>query len=83
MGQAAAQAALSSLPGGSGTVGLFEYDAVKGRPVQTFELVACQGERPLPACFADTVRLEVDSNHGHPEWTCLYRLRVHGKPLEV
>ena len=25
------------------------------------------------------VELEVKSNHGHPEYTCLYRFRVHGK----
>lgn len=24
------------------------------------------------------VRLKVLSNHGHPDYTCLYRFRVHG-----
>ena len=24
------------------------------------------------------VELSVLNNHGHPEYTCLYRLRVHG-----
>jgi SUN domain-containing protein 1/2 len=25
-----------------------------------------------------TVSLRVLSNHGHPDYTCLYRFRVHG-----
>ena len=29
----------------------------------------------------DRVRLRILSNHGHPEYTCLYRFRVHGVPL--
>jgi SUN domain-containing protein 1/2 len=24
------------------------------------------------------IELEIKSNHGHPEYTCLYRFRVHG-----
>lgn len=27
----------------------------------------------------DHVRFEVQSNYGNKEWTCVYRLRVHGK----
>lgn len=26
------------------------------------------------------VYLEVDDNHGHKEYTCIYRFRVHGSP---
>ena len=26
----------------------------------------------------DAVTLRVKSNHGHPDYTCLYRFRVHG-----
>lgn len=26
---------------------------------------------------------QVQSNHGNPLWTCLYRFRVHGKPVEA
>jgi hypothetical protein len=26
---------------------------------------------------------EVRSNYGNKEWTCVYRLRVHGKPVRV
>lgn len=30
----------------------------------------------VPASF---VVVAVESNHGHPQFTCLYRIRVHGK----
>jgi len=26
------------------------------------------------------VRLNIDSNHGNPDYTCIYRFRVHGRP---
>ena len=29
----------------------------------------------------DRIELVVKSNHNHPEYTCLYRLRVHGTPV--
>ncbi|KAJ8602247.1 hypothetical protein CTAYLR_003625 [Chrysophaeum taylorii] len=28
----------------------------------------------------DYITLQVDSNHGHPNYTCIYRFRVHGLP---
>ncbi|XP_014276375.1 uncharacterized protein [Halyomorpha halys] len=31
----------------------------------------------------DLVELKVESNHGHPEYTCLYRFRVHGIPPPI
>ena len=50
----------------------FTYSA-SGEPVQTFWL----GEESQRSRF-ETVELTVHKNHGHPEYTCLYRLRVHG-----
>ena len=50
----------------------FTYSA-SGEPVQTFWL----GKESQRSRF-ETVELTVHKNHGHPEYTCLYRLRVHG-----
>ena len=52
--------------------GSFSYAASTDSPtVQTFA-AASLGER------VDAVTLRVKSNHGHPDYTCLYRFRVHG-----
>ena len=52
--------------------GSFSYAASTDAPtVQTFA-AASLGER------VDAVTLRVKSNHGHPDYTCLYRFRVHG-----
>ena len=48
------------------------FDAEKGAPVQTFAAAAA-GEA------VSRVRLALRSNHG-ADYTCLYRLRVHGRP---
>ncbi|KAF0311666.1 SUN domain-containing protein 1 [Amphibalanus amphitrite] len=50
----------------------FEYSAA-GPPLQRF--AATPTDRPVSA-----VELRVISNWGHPEYTCLYRFRVHGQP---
>ena len=48
--------------------------------VQTFSI----DPSSLPAGGAiDHVRLMVASNWGHPGFTCLYRLRVHGVQQET
>ncbi|XP_039136858.1 SUN domain-containing protein 1-like [Dioscorea cayenensis subsp. rotundata] len=49
----------------------FEYDLEKNN-VQTFDI------DPHTMIVVDTVRLEVTSNHGNSNQTCIYRLRVHG-----
>lgn len=52
------------------------YDLRRADPVQVFDLAA-------PSAGAvQFVRLEVASNHGNAEYTCLYRLRVHGHELD-
>ena len=49
--------------------GVYELDD-KALPLQTFAL-----SEPRPA---SSIRLVITSNHGHPEYTCLYRVMVHG-----
>ena len=58
--------------GGGVPLGGGEYDARGGRAVQTFAL------HTQPGQVFDHVRLAIASNHGHPDLTCVYRLRVHG-----
>ena len=48
------------------------YDMAPGSsPIQVFD-VDCQE--------VDVLRLQLLSNHGHEDFTCIYRLRVHGEP---
>jgi SUN domain-containing protein 1/2 len=51
------------------------YDAAEGAPVQTFALPQAAAQH---AGGVTRVRFQVLSNHG-AEYTCLYRLRVHGR----
>jgi len=91
----AAAAGEGSATNGGVRLGSFAFDAQARRPWQTFQLTptgqgsgqgsgqAGQGESSasagaLPA--VDHVRLVISSNHGHRDYTCLYRLRVHGTP---
>ncbi|KFO81720.1 SUN domain-containing protein 2 [Cuculus canorus] len=54
-------------------LGQFTYDH-DGDPIQTFYFKAdSMGTYQL-------VELRVLSNWGHPEYTCIYRFRVHGEP---
>ncbi|NXE83630.1 SPAG4 protein, partial [Cochlearius cochlearius] len=53
-------------------LGTFAYDVAK-EAIQTFPL-----KGPLPRAFS-SVKLLVQSNWGNPEYTCLYRVQVHGK----
>ena len=60
----------------SGVVSYGTFDAVaEGAPgLQTF--------KAHPDSRAWThARLTIHSNHGNPEYTCLYRVRVHGTPV--
>nr|XP_012597196.1 SUN domain-containing protein 2 [Microcebus murinus] len=54
-------------------LGKFTYDQ-DGEPIQTFHFQA-----PEMATY-QVVELRILTNWGHPEYTCIYRFRVHGEP---
>ncbi|XP_075345843.1 SUN domain-containing protein 3-like [Mycteria americana] len=54
-------------------LGQFTFQALLN-PSQTFQL-----KNELSG-FVNYIRLQVLSNWGHPDYTCLYRFRVHGDP---
>ncbi|NXN77935.1 SUN2 protein, partial [Bombycilla garrulus] len=54
-------------------LGMFTYNVEKD-PVQTFPLK----KMLLPKAFSH-VKLLVKSNWGNPWYTCIYRVKVHGK----
>ncbi|XP_069443440.1 SUN domain-containing protein 3 isoform X3 [Ovis canadensis] len=56
-------------------LGQFVYNKT-GTTVQTFAL-----QREVPE-FLLCVKLKILSNWGHPNYTCLYRFRVHGTPRD-
>ncbi|XP_069823373.1 SUN domain-containing protein 2 [Dendropsophus ebraccatus] len=53
-------------------LGNFTYNQ-NGSPIQTFSL---KGNN---ISTFDLVELRIQSNWGHPEYTCIYRFRVHGE----
>ncbi|XP_067415593.1 SUN domain-containing protein 2 isoform X2 [Emydura macquarii macquarii] len=55
-------------------LGQFTYDQDRD-PIQTFRL---EGE---DLGTFQVVELRILSNWGHPEYTCIYRFRVHGEPV--
>ncbi|XP_004437924.1 PREDICTED: SUN domain-containing protein 2 isoform X2 [Ceratotherium simum simum] len=54
-------------------LGQFTYDQ-DGEPIQTFYF-----QDPKMATY-QVVELRILTNWGHPEYTCVYRFRVHGEP---
>ncbi|XP_053113347.1 SUN domain-containing protein 2 [Hemicordylus capensis] len=58
-------------------LGQFTYEQ-DGDPIQTFHLQLQDEDKS--AAF-QLVELRVLSNWGHPEYTCIYRFRVHGEPV--
>lgn len=66
-------------------LGNFQYDAVNGPSTQTFHLHP-PGGIPVPRTTPVSseypiVQLEIQDNYGNPNFTCLYRFRVHGYPI--
>ncbi|GBG27807.1 SUN domain-containing protein 2 [Hondaea fermentalgiana] len=57
-------------------LGTFRYDIHQGKPVQTFPLHV-KKESPL-----SRLKFQFTSNHGHANYTCVYRVRIHGKEWE-
>ena len=55
-------------------LGEFEY-SIEGAQVQTFALEESEEEVRL-------VTFEFQKNWGHEEYTCVYRVRVHGEATE-
>ncbi|XP_064901238.1 SUN domain-containing protein 3-like [Columba livia] len=53
-------------------LGTFTYDVNK-MVAQTFHV-----QRQLPKTFR-YIKFQVESNWGNPEYTCVYRVQVHGK----
>ncbi|WFD35862.1 hypothetical protein MCUN1_002730 [Malassezia cuniculi] len=61
-------------------LGAFTYDASAGAPaVQTFPIT---GEAAMAGIPLRTIQVSFLSNHGLREFTCVYRVRVHGDPSE-
>ncbi|XP_054991890.1 SUN domain-containing protein 1 isoform X2 [Sorex araneus] len=56
-------------------LGQYVYDQ-DGESLQMFHVL----KRPEQAF--QIVELQIFSNWGHPEYTCLYRFRVHGEPIK-
>ncbi|GAA6089645.1 SUN domain-containing protein 2 [Tachysurus ichikawai] len=57
-------------------LGTFMYDQ-DGEPIQTFRVQRSQSDAYR------LVELRILSNWGHPEYTCVYRFRVHGQPTSA
>ncbi|KAM4882360.1 SUN domain-containing protein 2 isoform 1-T3 [Thomomys bottae] len=55
-------------------LGTFTYDQ-DGEPIQTFYF-----QNSKSAASYQVVELRILTNWGHPEYTCIYRFRVHGEP---
>lgn len=54
-------------------LGDFKYDINKNQPLQLFQLNHNAKAKSFPI-----IRFIFKSNHGDPEHTCVYRIRVHG-----
>lgn len=53
--------------------GTLTFELPVSKPTQTFQLYAVGEEYSY-------IKVEFSSNHGNREYTCIYRIRVHGAP---
>lgn len=56
-------------------LGSYNYTTA-GEPLQHFKVQENVGDRAF-----DTIEVKILTNHGNIHYTCLYRFRVHGKPV--
>lgn len=56
--------------------GYFEYE-YDGPSLQYFQVKSDETNQQ----YFNIVELRVESNHGNPVFSCLYRFRVHGTPI--
>jgi len=56
----------------------FAYD-VQSTPVQVFPIK--QKKKKEDRFQVSRVRLQIKSNHGNEDYTCLYRFKAFGEPL--
>ncbi|XP_028514692.1 sperm-associated antigen 4 protein isoform X2 [Exaiptasia diaphana] len=57
-------------------LGKYTYDS-QGKSLQSFNVKEPNNQEYT------YIELRVESNHGHPTHTCIYRFRVHGKPAKA
>ncbi|WFD30627.1 hypothetical protein MSPP1_001648 [Malassezia sp. CBS 17886] len=61
-------------------LGAFTYEAGGGMPpIQTFPVASEAAAAGVPF---RVVQLDIATNHGQPDFTCVYRVRVHGHPAD-
>lgn len=61
-------------------LGSFMYDARSSAVTQEFELLR---SRQRPHRAFRRVRVEILSNWGNPEWTCLYKIKIYGRGEKI
>lgn len=63
------------------SLGTAEYDIHDEHAIQTFDMNFTIENKPRVAY--DIVQLHIQSNWGHPNWTDIYRIRIHGIPSSM
>jgi len=71
-------ASSSVLPAGVIFLGEFEYD-LQGKQIQSWN-ASTSSTLPSNLRSIRILRIDILSNQGNPDYTCVYRIRVHGEP---